>query len=116
MDKRKILFIIPCSERVYWKIQKAKNAAKEYAPFLFAGATIGAAWGAYCNSWSNSCKLDRVENAVNHNADVLDGVINVVNHNATNSEKRLKELERNQNELFKRALNITEGKEETPAE
>ena len=114
MGKRKILFVIPCSEKVYWKVQKAKNTAKEYAPFLFAGATIGAAWGAYCNSWGNSCKLDRVENAVNHNADVLNGLIGVVNHNAANSEMRLKELERNQKDLFEKALDITEGKE-TPA-
>lgn len=118
MGNRKILFIIPCKEKTYWKWQKAKGVIKEYAPWALSGATIGAAWFGYCNSLHNSYQIDKLRSQANHNADVLNETIGVVNNNAKASRQdreRIDELEKTTKSLYEQALNITEGKE-TPAE
>ena len=90
------------------KAKKAWTTAKPYLGAIAIGGTIGAAWGGYMGAFSNDARLKRMEKQMR-------GLVEVVNNNAdcqVADQKRLNNLERQNNLLFEEALKRTEGKAE----
>ena len=88
--------------KAWWR-QKWEHV-KEFAIPFFCGATIGAAWFGYGNSIRNSWNIDKLQNQVDHNVGC-----------SISDRRRIEELEKNRDLLMKKALNVTEGKEESAA-
>lgn len=88
-------------KKAKWEMRKARltSWAKETLPWLFAGATVGAAWGGYLMGIS----------ACNRTADHSEAIGELA-RNQIEDRERMLELERQQNLLFERALKETEGK------
>ena len=72
-------------------------------PF-FVGATIGAEWCGYVGAIVNDKNIDRLQKQVNHNATC-----------SQFDRSRIEKLEADNDLLMKKALNVTEGKEESAA-
>lgn len=86
------------------RVKRAVANALPWVPVVFTGMTVGAAWAGYKQSQRNAKAIGIIK----ENEKVF---VDAFNHNARIQKKMQDDVR----DLLDRAMDITEGKEETPA-